>query len=1137
MGFLGGQAFRPHDKCNILNYNDIFIDISITHSIKKARNYFGVLPITTVMQRHLYLYIALLLGAMTACSKEGSGPMSASGLSPDGNATQTALTIQDEKQLIGGPSAQGRVGDILMANEKIRVIIQQPGKYPGISSFGGNIIDADLTRPSGRAGSDNFGSMVPLINVEWTTNTLSAEVVSSGQDQPTIVRTHSIIDTYDYLDIDFIEPIAKNLAGTSLYYSPRFDDMSNPFAIFDLQQMDVNVTTDYRLDPGSNYVTITTTLRNTGATDVSMPVGDFVNGSGQLQLLIPGLGFAPALIKQLPGDTPALFYVGMPGVEVSYGYFYDFKQFLDPTKVVPTRFKTGSLSYSGVTGTLLGEDFTKIFPIGGSRNTQINFAVPAHGERTITRYFVVGDGSAGSLLDQGLQILQLPTHRVSGVVTNAQGAAMPNVTVAVLNADGNAVVTYRSDTGGRFSGLLSTGETQLSQAFGTGKYSITVYSPGYAAANADGSAARASGICTPDTVDMKNNDIEGVHCVLGGSGVLQLGGVVDDSTGRMTPARVTVVGFDAAIDPEKVDRFFDAIIYDFPYGIVDVQYLNARGGLGLTDSNSIRLSPGQYILTFSRGPEYAMVTRPITIADGQVLAVEPIALKRVVTTPGLISADFHVHAIRSPDSTVPMEIRVLQAVAEGLDVLHSSDHDYLADYAPVVRDMVARGLIPDNALQTIVGNEISPNSLGHFIAFPLVADPLAVNGGALDWSLSPADTIGPAPDYTLTVPEIIAAARKAPGPAEKVVQLNHIADTSTSLPMICGWITTTAYKDGFGVPPLSTYTDPVTQRMNAQPQSMPLSLDDSPLISVDFDTVELVVGPELSHNHLQESAMPVWFNLLNLGVLATATSDSDTHTSYGAPVGLPRNYIQSTVDPRDGLGSDYQAIDPEHYAAPINKHHLTISAGPVVTMTAVGEDGATVGIGDVVSGKRIRLHVEVSAPSWAWFDTIEIYANTEPLPADDDGISPLKGAASDPKSFAASYHMPKYVYQPTQVYRLSDGTLKTWKEENGAITATLDLTIEAKKDTWVVAFAHGTRETKGFKSLFPLAPHVVKEKNPEPMTAPFTLDSFYTHPALDAPAWALTNPIFIDVDGDADNDGNLFEALYVQDGSSPVRKR
>ncbi len=1087
------------------------------------------------MKRYLYI-VSLVLAAMgVGCGKNASAPQSAVTLNQNGNGTQTELTIQDEKQLIGGPEAEGRVGDILLANDKVRVIIQQPGKYQGIQSFGGTIIDADRVRPEGQPGNDNFGTIVPLLNVEWTTNMMGAQVLSSGPDKPTIVRIDGIIDTFDYLDIDFIEPIAKNLTGTSLFYSPRFDDMDNPFAIYDLQQIDIHVSTTYELDPGSNYVKITTTLRNTGPTDVKMPVGDFVNGSGQVQLLIPGLGFAPDLIKQLPGDTPALLYPGLPGIDVSYGYFYEFSQFLDPNQLIPTRFKTGSLSYSGVTGMLLGEEFAKVFPIGGGHDTQVNFSVPANGSRDITRYLVIGDGSAGSLLDQGLKILNIPTHRISGTVVSSQGSAMPGATVAVLNADGNTVVTYLSDKDGHFSGLLSTGETQVAQAFGTGKYSVTVHMPGYGATDAQRNPVHASAVCTPDTLDLKSADVTGVNCVLGGSGVLQFAGVTD-GTGKMIPARMTIVGFDPSLDPDKTDRFYDHNIYDMPYGVVDVQYFNARGGLGLSDVTTMRLAPGEYLLAFTHGPEYSMDVKTITVTDGALIPIPQVVLKHAVPTPGYIASDFHIHGIKSPDSTVPEEMRVLQAAAEGLDVLQSSDHDYLTDYAIAAHDLTSRGIIAENTLQTIVGDEISPNSLGHIQAFPCSANDKESSGGALDWSYSDADVISPAPDYTMTVPQIMSEARKMHGPAKKVIQVNHIAETELSIPVITGWITTTAYMEGFGVTPLSTFTDPVTQRMQAVNKPMPLALGDSPMIGLDFNAVELIPGEAITKKDLDQAALPMWFNLLNLGVMATATAGSDSHTSYGLPLGLPRDYIASSVDPRDNANDRYEAIDPEKFADPIYDRHVIISAGPFVTMTATGEDGKVGNVGDVVHGKKIQLHIEVKSPDWAWFDTIEIYANTEPLPADDDGVTPLKGAAADPKSFAASYHLPRYVYQPTQVYRLSDGTLKSWKNENGVISATLDLTIEATKDTWVVAYVRGTRTTKGYKSLFPYSTISVTDKKPAPMPSPLTLDAFYSHPALNVPAWALTNPIFIDVDGDADNDGNPFEALYVQDGRSPVGK-
>lgn len=37
-----------------------------------------------------------------------------------------------------------------------------------------------------------------------------------------------------------------------------------------------------------------------------------------------------------------------------------------------------------------------------------------------------------------------------------------------------------------------------------------------------------------------------------------------------------------------------------------------------------------------------------------------------------------------------------------------------------------------------------------------------------------------------------------------------------------------------------------------------------------------------------------------------------------------------------------------------------------------------------------------------------------------------------------------------------------------------------------------------------------------------------------ATAWAFTNPIFINTDGDTNGDGNPFEAKYIRNGLSPL---
>src|SRR6185436_1543554 len=58
-----------------------------------------------------------------------------------------ARQIASRADLIGGPGALGDVGDYLLANEQIRVVIQGPGYSRGFGLYGGSLIDADLQRP------------------------------------------------------------------------------------------------------------------------------------------------------------------------------------------------------------------------------------------------------------------------------------------------------------------------------------------------------------------------------------------------------------------------------------------------------------------------------------------------------------------------------------------------------------------------------------------------------------------------------------------------------------------------------------------------------------------------------------------------------------------------------------------------------------------------------------------------------------------------------------------------------------------------------------------------------------------------------------------------------------------------------
>jgi len=1057
--------------------------------------------------------------AVSACSGSSSGPMDPnfSGY-PD-----TPFTIRDAKDLIGGPVAQGRVGDALLINDRIRVIIQKPRKNSGINSFGGNIIDADIVRSSG-AGQDNFGSMFPLVNIEWTVNYHNYEVVSEGASGgPKVLRAYGRIDAYDYLDLDFIGDVAKGVAGIEIAFNNRFDDRANPFSIYeDLKSLSWDVVTDYTLEPGKNYVRIDTTFTNTGGEDAKFPVGQFINGSGQNSVLVPGVGFTPDLMTQVGTNTPAIILAAFDGVDVSYGYFYDAGQFIDPSTGLP--YTTTSVSFSGLTGLLFGEEFLKLAPLGSGGSPEINFSVPAGGSRTITGYFVVGGGSAGSVLDTGLSALGAAVRQVSGVVKTSDGKPYPGATVAVASK-GATVITYRTDANGKFSGNLPTGGNDASRRFGSGKYSVIVDAPGY---HLNGTSD--AGSCEPKEIDLNSMPDGQIECTLGETGVVALSGpVIDAQTGMPAVARLTIVGEDPS--PNKLGsagRFYSTYDWDQPFGVSTVRYITAKGTFDLTGSSEMNLEPGTYRFVISHGPEYTFEEFVVDVAAGERVPLGPVELARAVETPGWISVDLHLHHIASPDSALTQEMRVLSAVGEGLDILQPTDHDFITDYSSALSKLEAQGLIPTGSIRTSPGNEITPNHYGHFNVFPLTHDPADPEGGAFDWSGSDREDVSPAPDYVWTVPELIPNLRS--DPARPVIQLNHIMDMPTGLPLAAGWVTSPFYMKGFGVAPLSTYADPLERRMPSGGANFPVPFESSGLITADFDSIELMVGFNLNDpGMLMRSSLPTWFNLLNLGVTATATSDSDSHTIFGNPIGLPRNFIASSVDPRDGRGS-FGGISLSEYADSIRAGRVTVSAGPVVMMKATSASGASAGIGDVVSGKRATFTVEVGAPSWAWFDTIEIYANTEPIPADDDTGEPMQGTAADPSVFYKPYHAPVYSYEPSKSFRLMDGTLESWKEDGGVITASVTFDMEVTEDTWVVAVARGTKGTKGFRSPFPIVTRAILDSSVQPEGFdPSDLTAFHADEGVTSTAWGITNPIFMDADGGG------FAAKYVREGISPIR--
>jgi len=1122
-------------------------------------------------------------------SGEGVFGPSVTSFHSDPIAFRGSGVIDDPHYLIGGPLAQGRVGDVLLQNSNIRVIIQKPRRNAGVALYGGNIIDADVTRPAGQSGQDNFGITFPLINVSWTPFYKRLEILNADfAAGPIVVRATGILDVYDYIQTSIIVPFAKIASSThaTLFFPDQYNDVLNPFQNMPkLRKISTTIVTDYILKSDRSYVIIQTHLFNGGSDKIPIPIGDWINGSGTLETFIPSIGFTGQ--GRYDQGTPAIIYPGMEtNVDVSYGYFFDPTLF---TKEDGTINSTDLLTVSGVSIMALGEKIAPsgIIPYGSPGPPVINFSLPP-GETTYVRYFAVGKGDAGSVMNAGLEALGVSRYQLSGHVKDMQGAAVTKAKVVVLDsATKKPVTVFYSGANGEFSGEVSAGGTDnKAKMFGSGGYTVEVYKEGYlgstswpmtGAPQASLAGKSKAGECSTSA------GLNNITCTLGRSGLVQVTAV--DENQHPIPARIAIVGFDQSpyqavpptnnSDGSKIEEF--SILSDIEfgaqqYGYIDTLFLDSQGNITnvgnprVVNWNTFRLEPGNYGFFVMRGPEYSMHSQFDSVVSGGSVTHVDATLRKVVDTSGYISGDFHIHGINSPDSPFGQQARVNFALAEGLDLMVSADHDAVTDYSQAIQELNVGNLVT-----SISGIEITPMAFGHFNVFPVEFHAEDPTGGAFDYTKKSGYTPGPSHHELLSPAEFLTM-MDAQNSGEQVLQVNHIQDPTLGNFALSKLITTTKFENQ-GVHALSTYSDPVDFRLSPNTNSGggfqgPFPYGTNKLFTDKFTAMEICIGESgvVPFPHVRDTALPTWFNFLNLGKQVTATCSSDTHRQIREPIGILRNYIASSVDPRDGRGS-FSQVNPQEIAHNVNEHHVIVSAGPFVTIHATSS-GQTAQVGDTLtlSGagpQTVDLRINVQSPDWMDWDTVEIYINTDPEPGNDNTppTGRWQGTAEEFASVIVDsgqlIHLePRYMYCPTYSYSRSGTSSPRCTTGNNSFSqmvtninnpnaktrwVNLSLPVTLTEDSWIVVLVKGSDNAH---TLFPYAPKAVNTQGAELAPTPSgflstlanELADTVNHVAPSLPdkiggskAFAFTNPIFVDVDGDG------WKAKYVRSGQSPLR--
>jgi len=1058
------------------------------------------------------LLVTVLLSLLSSCDQAES--------------ITAAYRIENLNQWVGGPAANAVEGDFLLENEHLRVGVlstrcsfeeQEAGDQcssPGPGLFGGSLVDLDLRRTDSTqelgGGQDRFTELFDALNLDIM-ETQSVEVLSDGSDgSPAIVRSQGPSGDYiSYLGlVGAVLSLPKTWHITDYILNPGepylrirttaviLDDEGEytPDDPCGWQQGDDGLPCEaFRIEPAQGGIPLLDAMVAGG----SLQFGDFFMAGGDVDIFVPGMGFHEEK-------------------EVAEAYVNGINTLVEPFTFPYIAASGDQVSYAmGTGGTLSAPLFmssiTAVFgavhvaPLGAKGQT----LHPQPGTAfTYERYMTVGEGDVGSAYDRLQQAFvddgfQTAPGQVVGTVREEDTfEPLSRVEVLVYQDTGaerdalglppkeDLYSHWQTDRGqdptpdGSFGGLLPEGD-----------YLLVAKEPG-------------RGPSQPQAVRVQSGESVTVGLLAPRTGILEF--QIVDERGRALPSKISLRPVDAAGAINRPD-LGDPYLPEGYTKVAFAPYGHSR----------LNLAPAAYDIVVSRGVEYSLwnsiqegYPSGIQVDAGGASRIEVI-LEREVDTTGFISADLHVHAAPSPDSGVPLDTRVVTMACEGVEFLSGTDHDVITDYRPVIQEL---GL--DAWVQASVGIESTTIEVGHYLSFPLTMDYSKPLGGAFDWTnKTPQDLIDTMREHG------------AHDPDETVVFVGHPRDG------ILG------YFDQFGLDPFQGSL----LRPHAEPSFATLA---NPVLStpeehftMDFDGFEVLNGKRFelirtpTHEEvlcqrsyteqepldgcengvsmytmlersmdeqraLEDLSQPFfltrdmqgqiddWFTLLNLGYRHTVLGNSDTHGLTKTESGCPRNFVISPVD-------EAELIDERDVARAVQNHGVVASYGPLLN---VNLDGAPIGSELSTEDGTATLSIEVQAPRWMRVDRIEVYENARL-------IHEITGDALDVNSVV------KYRGQLDVAPTGDDGL---------------------PRDAWYVVIALGDQDlgplfTPVSIPRLELA-EVVTEAIGEIDLGGFGVDSL-VGPAPAFPRtfsvlpYAVANPIWLDVDGDRNGDGQDFEPL------------
>jgi TolB protein len=389
--------------------------------------------------------------------------------------------------------------------------------------------------------------------------------------------------------------------------------------------------------------------------------------------------------------------------------------------------------------------------------------------------------------------------------------------------------------------------------------------------------------------------------------------VVDAQTGRAAPARVSITGEDGrSFAPDDAwrhaDDSFDRTERRFEYG-----YFHTTGGSVVT------VPPGVLTVEISRGPEYRVVKRRLTVSADSTTSVR-VVLVRLANLPaeGWYSGDLHVHMnYGGAYHNTPARLAA-QARAEDLHVVENlivnkegrfPDIDYFTS-APDSVSSATTLVVHDQEYHTSYWGHVGLLGLRRNVILP------GYSG------------------YTNT-----AAASLFPTNAD-VIDLAH------SQGGLAGY-----------VHPFDSYPDP-------SDSTKPLTNE----LPVDVALGKVDYYEALGFVDDYEATAKVWYQLLNCGFRIPAGGGTDAMANFASlrgPVGMNRVFVKSG-----------RPLEHRRWLAALKAGKSFATNGPLLGFTL---DGKELGSELAIGARRRELMARVTLSSIVPVDHLEIVRNGEVL--------------------------------------------------------------------------------------------------------------------------------------------------------------